>query len=211
MLLILSISPYSIYSANKNGRFCKNIGPNTMTSVSLSWTLLALASSVFASLLNFALSWFFIFRHKSFEVQTANLEKRKKELEEAKAVQTDDGDKKQQKKIKRIEDEINNISTQITTKTFRFTMVLNILLFVINRTLKAVFEGVVVAKIPFAPFGLLTKITHSGLETDDISDANYQFIYWIGTTIFKDALNRFFGYSMPAMTMPNRLKSPHQD
>ena len=38
-------------------------------------------------------------------------------------------------------------------------------------------KGIVVAKLPFSPFSLLTSLTHRGLIGEDMTDCAYIFIY----------------------------------
>ena len=171
-------------------------------------SLLALFSSFFASVLNVGLSWFFIFRHKSFDEQMTNLDKKKAELKELKLIIEEDieNEKKYQKKLKRLESDVNTMSTALSTKTIKYNLFLNVLIFIINKLIKSAFDGIVVSRIPFQPWNLITKITHAGLETDDLCDGNFQFVYWLGTLFFKDAMNRYFGFIMPQMTLPNKYK-----
>ena len=166
---------------------------------------LALLSSIGASVLNVFLSWFFIFRHKSFDDMNKSLEKKKSDLAELKkTVENDEkNEKRLQKRFKKLEQEVNSLQSALTQKTVYSSLFLNIFLFQFNRLIKATFDGKIIAKIPFEPFSLVTKITHSGLDSDDMTDGNFQVVYWLGTTLFKDVLMRWFGFIMPSMKMPN--------
>jgi hypothetical protein len=154
--------------------------------------------------LNVFLSWLLLFKSEAFRQQSSSLEKKNRTLEDFKSKEAEEHDKAIEKKIKRLEDEIQNLTKDLSMKNMRYQIVSGLLLLVLNRLLKSPFDGVVVAKIPFQPFGLVGGLTHRGIESEDLTDANFQFVYWLGSLLFRDILNRAFGFQMPQLKMFNQ-------
>ena len=88
-----------------------------------------------------------------------------------------------------------------------------LVLFGFSRAFRSMFEGKVCIKIPFKPWGIITKISHGGLDTDDMSDGSYMFVYWLSNMFFKECLNRVFGFVLPSSgmnAMQERLQQAQQ-
>ena len=161
----------------------------------------AFFASLLAALLNALISWLLLFRSESFREQIANLEKKRKQLEELREKNDDEKDRTTAKRIKRLEDDIGVITKEVTGKNLRFNVVSGLFLFVMNRVFRSAFEGIIVARIPFEPFGFVTRITHAGIENEDMRDASFQFVYWLGSLLFRDVLNKLFGFEVPQLGM----------
>ncbi|KAM1057608.1 hypothetical protein ACFX13_031630 [Malus domestica] len=71
------------------------------------------------------------------------------------------------KKIGRIENRLKESSGDLSLFKFKSSVVIALVLFVILGLLSSMFEGKIVAKLPFKPFGLVMKMTHRGLQGED--------------------------------------------
>jgi hypothetical protein len=170
--------------------------------------LLALLCSFGASALNVFLSWLLLFRSAAVRLQISSLEKRQKALEDLKSKGEDESDKTHAKKIKKTEEDISVTTRELKGKNLKYTIVSGVLLLVLNRLMRSGFDGVVVAKLPFEPFPLLTRMTHSSLETEDLRDGSFQVVYWLGTLLFRDIFNRSFGFQLPHLNLGQAFKMP---
>jgi hypothetical protein len=169
--------------------------------------ILALLTAFSASGLNVFLSWLLLFRSAEFRRQANELEKKRKTIGDLKGKDDGSTDPATTKKIKRLEESCTALTKDLGAKNMRYTLVSGALLFVLNRLIRAQFDGIVVARIPFEPFSILQKVTHSGLETQDGRDGNFQFVYWLGTLLFRDALMRWFGFQIPQISLSDRMTS----
>jgi hypothetical protein len=167
--------------------------------------LLAFGTALFASSLNVFLSWLLLFRSAEFRRQAAELEKKQKAVEELKSKDQDASDQAAAKKTKRLENDIAALTKELTSKNMKYTVISGGLLFLLNRIVRGYFDGVIVARIPFEPFSLLQKITHAGIENQEGRDGNFQFVYWLGTLLFRDALMRWFGFQMPQLGLAQQM------
>lgn len=162
-------------------------------------SFIALGSALLASVINVLLGYLLVFRNATFQSLNESLTKNKKKLEELDEKEEDN--EKTAKKRKRIQDTIDSCSKRIQAISIRYTLVSNGLLYVMNRMIRSQFNGKVMARIPFVPFKLVTYMTHSGIENEDLQDGNFQFIYWLGTVLFKEVLNKWFGFQMPQLSL----------
>jgi Integral membrane protein EMC3/TMCO1-like len=65
-------------------------------------------------------------------------------------------------------------------------------------TLKASYDSVVLARLPFMPFSFITGITHRNLPGDDMRDAGILFIYALCSLAIKPNLQKLLGHEMPS-------------
>jgi hypothetical protein len=59
------------------------------------------------------------------------------------------------------------------------------------RLLSAHYKGVVMAKLPFEPFSITRRLTHSGLEGEDWSQCGFHFIYVLGSMAVRGMCMKF--------------------
>jgi len=55
------------------------------------------------------------------------------------------------------------------------------------------FQGLIVAKLPFEPFGLIQGITHRNIEGTDFTDCAYLFVYILSTFVIRNNIKKIFG------------------
>jgi hypothetical protein len=167
--------------------------------------LFSLGGAVAASVINLFLSWLLLFRSATFRANVAYLEKMKRQAEDLRADAEMD-EKARAKKIKRLDDDIAVKSRELTMKNLRYHLISGVFVFVFNRVLRSFFQGVTVARLPFEPIALLARITHGGIETEDSRDGGFQFVYWLGTLLFRDVLTKWFGFQMPQLNLADAMK-----
>jgi hypothetical protein len=165
----------------------------------------SLGSAISASLVNLFLAWLLLFRSAAFRAEVASLEKAKHQKEELRR-EGDPDEKTRAKKIKRVDDNISEISKRLTMKNMRYNLLSVVFLFIFNRLLRSFFQGTIVARLPFEPISFLTRVTHRGIETEDLRDGNFEFVYWLGTLLFRDLLTKWFGFQLPQLNFTDAMK-----
>lgn len=101
----------------------------------------------------------------------SQIEKTYEEIEKLKR------DGKDFKKCQRLEKEMKRDNTLLAGMKLYSMIFLSIIMYVVYQMLRNYYKGVIVAKLPFVPFSLLTKMTHAGLETTDMTDCSMVSIY----------------------------------
>ena len=163
-------------------------------------SLLSLVSVFSVVCIDIAINWFLLYRRQSYKDLTSALKKKQSQLEEL-SEKEDDDNKGTQKKIKRLNDEIAALSKSISSESFKVRMLSMAILIISNKTISPYFAGKICARLPFVPFGFITNFTHSGIETEDLRDANYQLFYWLGSMMLRDIINKFLGVEPPNLNM----------
>lgn len=128
-----------------------------------------------STVLNELINWLLVYRTRSWTRMVEEIEKANRKLETVKQTSTSG---KKDKKVKALEQNVQSSSRDLgalRSKTYMITGVLMILtLSLVNRK----FNGVVVAKLPFEPPGLVQKLSHRGFEAGvALTDCAAMFVY----------------------------------
>lgn len=168
--------------------------------------VLAMGVAFFSSSLSTFINWFLCYRTEKFQSESALIERKQEELKQLRSRDDDDGNERRiQKKIKHLEDEIALFSRNVSMMSMKSNMITMFCTLVINQLMKSYFMNCVVCKIPFEPFSLVTSMSHRGLETEDMTDGSYTFVYWLSTLVFRDVINKWFGFKSPSLAMPSNF------
>ena len=68
--------------------------------------------------------------------------------------------------------------------------------------LKASYEGIVLARLPFAPLGIVHGLSHRGLSGNDPADCGMIFIYALCSMCLKPNLQKALGHTPPKTAIP---------
>lgn len=105
--------------------------------------------------------------------------------------------KSKTKKIDRVESSLKESSRDLSMFKFKSGAVVALVLFVVFGLLNSLFEGKVVAKLPFKPIGIVRKMSHRGLQGDDPTDCSMAFLYLLCSISIRTNLQKFLGFSPP--------------
>ena len=67
------------------------------------------------------------------------------------------------------------------------------------------FQGVVVAKLPFEPFGFVQGITHRNLPGNDTTDCSMIFMYILTNLMIRPIMQKILGFDGPRGTQQNSM------
>ncbi|KAJ0088286.1 hypothetical protein Patl1_32924 [Pistacia atlantica] len=145
------------------------------------------------------ISWLLIYRTNSYKSLKSSIDKASKKLE---TMKTDNPTKislkkSKTKKIDRVETSLKESSRDLSLFKFKSGAVVALVLFVVFGLLNSLFEGKVVAKLPFKPFGIVMKMSHRGLVGDDATDCSMAFLYFLCSISIRTNLQKFLGFSPP--------------
>eukprot|EP00731_Ephydatia_muelleri_P024853 Em0016g1124a len=57
-----------------------------------------------------------------------------------------------------------------------------------------IFDGRVVAKLPFEPFGIVQSVSHRNLMGKDITDCSFLFLYILCTMSIRENVQKLLGF-----------------
>ncbi|KAG9459839.1 hypothetical protein H6P81_004347 [Aristolochia fimbriata] len=137
---------------------------STLSSFRYSDSLVIVGMSTSAAILCEAIAWLIVYRTSSYKSLRSSIDKAAKKLETMKSPSSQIPKKSSKtKKIDRVETSLKESSRDLSLAKFKSGAVVAVVLFVVFGFLNSLFEGKVVAKLPFAPVGFVQKMSHRGL------------------------------------------------
>ncbi|OAY40639.1 calcium load-activated calcium channel-like [Manihot esculenta] len=172
--------------------------PQFLSSFKYSDSLTVVAISICTAVVCEAISWILIYRTNSYKSLKSSIDKASKKLETMKTETAKVTIKKSKtKKIDRVETSLKESSRDLSLFKFKSGAVVALVLFIVFGLLNSLFEGKVVAKLPFKPIGIVMKMSHRGLQGDDATDCSMAFLYFLCSISIRTNLQKFLGFSPP--------------
>lgn len=170
--------------------------------------LTILAISVGTAALCELISWLLIYRTPTYKSLRSSIDKASKKLDSMKssnpsiapsnpAVPLPTAKKHKSKKIDRVESSLKESTRDLSLSKFKSGAVVAVVLFVVFGLLNSMFEGRVVAKLPFSPVSLVQKMSHRGIPGGDPTDCSMAFLYFLCSISIRTNLQKFLGFSPP--------------
>ncbi|CAL9100265.1 unnamed protein product [Musa textilis] len=173
-------------------------------------SLVVVGISVCTAFLCEAISWLLIYRTSTYKSLRSSIDKASKKLDTMKSTSTSSSSKKpssssslasssssRAKKMDRVETSLKDATRELSLSKFKSGAVVAAVLFVVFGLLNSLFEGRVVAKLPFAPIPLVLKMSHRGLPGTDPTDCSMVFLYFLCSISIRTNLQKFLGFAPP--------------
>uniref|UniRef100_A0A2P2NYB0 Calcium load-activated calcium channel n=1 Tax=Rhizophora mucronata TaxID=61149 RepID=A0A2P2NYB0_RHIMU len=173
--------------------------PQLLASFKYSDSLTVVGISVCTAVICEAISWILIYRTNSYKCLKSSIDKASKKLETMKTETTKitTNKKSKTKKMDRVETSLKESNRDLSLFKFKSGAVVALVLFIVFGLLNSLFEGKVVAKLPFKPIGFVMKMSHRGLQGDDPTDCSMAFLYLLCSISIRTNLQKFLGFSPP--------------
>eukprot|EP00008_Paramoeba_atlantica_P004422 CAMPEP_0201486084 /NCGR_PEP_ID=MMETSP0151_2-20130828/10149_1 /ASSEMBLY_ACC=CAM_ASM_000257 /TAXON_ID=200890 /ORGANISM="Paramoeba atlantica, Strain 621/1 / CCAP 1560/9" /LENGTH=152 /DNA_ID=CAMNT_0047870519 /DNA_START=80 /DNA_END=535 /DNA_ORIENTATION=- len=130
--------------------------------------------SIFNALMVEFISWVLIYNTEDYQRQKQVISRLEKKVESKKTKPATKGKGKQ---IDRFEDSIKNANQSLFMASMKSKAVVTVSLVLLYAVLNSVFDGVVVAKLPFEPVWLFQKLSHRNLLGTDMTDCSFTFFF----------------------------------
>ncbi|XP_058078874.1 uncharacterized protein LOC131227161 [Magnolia sinica] len=181
-------SPSAIFSS---------IIPSIPSKYSDSLTILTI--SILTAIITEAISYILIYRTTSYKSLRSSILKSSKKLDLIKTPPSNPSKKAhgKSKKIDRIETALKESTRDLSLSKFKSGAVVALVLFAVFGFLNSLFEGKVVAKLPFRPAAIIQKMSHRGLAGDDPTDCSMAFLYFLCSISIRTNLQKFLGFTPP--------------
>lgn len=179
--------------------------------------LSVVAAGIFVSVLSQFIEWLFVLRTEDYKTKMAKIESLQERIKalEVKMLPQVGGDvieesskkamarlARTEKQISDLQTEVQNVNLSLQGKKFLLGFVnMGLMIFMFTR-LSAIFADVVVAKLPFEPWGFVQGISHRGLSGDDITDCSYLFVYVMVNMSFRPTMSKLLGIKQQANQNP---------
>ena len=137
--------------------------------------------SLFASVITSFVEWYTIHKTDEHKALKEEVEEEEKQLEKEKKK----ANKRSAETIKRLEKSITETKAKMGVMGMKSMIFSSVFMLVAFSYLNSTFDGVVVARLPFEPFSLVTMLTQRGLTGARITECSFLFIYALASMIFK--------------------------
>lgn len=152
--------------------------------------------AIFTNLFSEFLTWMFIYRTKNYKITKKKIDLLNKKIENNK--ENIKGHSKQiDKRVKAQENDLKILNFEMMkTKMISMFMIGLFTVFFIS-LFNGLFQGIVVAKLPFIPFRLLSSMTHRGILSNDYTDCSFTFLYVLCNVSFRPIIQKILGFAPP--------------
>ena len=168
----------------------------TKNFIDIADSLKIIALAIFTNLFAEFLTWLFIYRTKQYKENKKQMDIKSKKLEINKE-STKVKNKQLDKKIKQQENEIKLLGYEMMKIKFISMAIIGLFTFFFISLFSGLFQGIVVAKIPFVPFKLLRKLSHRGILSNDYTDCSFIFLYVLCNVSFRPIIQKMLGFAPP--------------
>ncbi|VDM08377.1 unnamed protein product [Wuchereria bancrofti] len=134
------------------------------------------------------------------------MERKTKKLERKKET-TAEADRTAKRKIDREEERLKATNRDMSMFKMKSMLAIGFAFTALLSTFSSIFEGRVVAKLPFTPISWIQGFSHRNLIGDDYTDCSFIFLYILCTMTLRQNLQKMLGFA-PSRAM-NRQSQPN--
>ncbi|ESP04774.1 hypothetical protein LOTGIDRAFT_211578 [Lottia gigantea] len=152
--------------------------------------VLIVAISICTALLGEGLTWVLVYRTEKYKKLKAEVEKQSKKLEKQKETGADVANKK---KYERQEEKLKTNNRDLSFVKMKSMFAIGFAFTALLSMFNSIFDGRVVAKLPFTPISLLQNISHRNLGGEDYTDCSFIFLYILCTMSVRQNIQKLLG------------------
>lgn len=156
-------------------------------------TLLIVTVSLCTALLGEALTWLLVYRSEKYRKLKAEVERQSKRLERKKGGLSDTADQQQKKKIGREEERLKVNSRELSMVKMKSMMVIGFTFTALLSVFSSIFDGQVVAQLPFEPFAFIRGLSHRNLPGNNNRHCSFIFLYVLCTMCIRQNVQKMLG------------------
>ncbi|XP_046997563.1 calcium load-activated calcium channel [Schistocerca americana] len=158
-------------------------------------TLLILFISVCTALLGEGLTWLMVYRTEKYQKLKAEVERQSKRLEKRKEAHGDSFDKQHKKKIEREEEKLKNNNRDLSLVKMKSVFAIGFAFTALLSMFNSIFDGRVVARLPFVPISWIQGLSHRNLPGDDYTECSFIFLYILCTMSIRQNIQKLLGFA----------------
>ncbi|CAH1787606.1 unnamed protein product, partial [Owenia fusiformis] len=162
----------------------------------LSDTLLIVFISICTALLGEGMTWLLVYRTEKYQKLKMEVEKQSKKLEKQKESGGDNpNDKVKKKKIERQEERLKANNRDLSLVKMKSMFAIGFAFTALLGMFNSIFDGRVVAKLPFVPISWLQNISHRNLLGEDYTHCSFIFLYILCTMSIRQNIQKMLGFA----------------
>ncbi|KAK6313826.1 hypothetical protein J4Q44_G00152850 [Coregonus suidteri] len=156
-------------------------------------TILIVFISVCTALLAEGITWVLVYRTAKYKSLKAEVEKQSKKLEKKKETITESAGRQQKKKIERQEEKLKNNNRDLSMVRMKSMFAIGFCFTALMGMFNSIFDGRVVAKLPFVPLSYIQGLSHRNLLGEDFTDCSFIFLYILCTMSIRQNIQKMLG------------------
>jgi len=158
-------------------------------------TLLIVFISICTAFLGEGLTWLLVYRTEKFQKLKGEVEKQSKKLERRKETHGDSLDKQHKKKIERDEEKLKNNNRDLSLVKMKSMFATGFAFTALLSMFNTIFDGRVVARLPFLPISWIQGLSHRNLPGEDYTECSFIFLYILCTMSIRQNIQKLLGFS----------------
>ncbi|KAK7094792.1 calcium load-activated calcium channel-like [Littorina saxatilis] len=158
----------------------------------LSDCILIVFISICTALLGEGLTWVMVYRTEKYQKLKAEVEKQSKKLEKQKEA-GENADRNAKKKLERQEEKLKSNSRDLSLVKMKSMFAIGFAFTALLSMFNTIFDGRVVANLPFTPISLMQGISHRNLPGDDYTHCSFIFLYILCTMSIRQNIQKMLG------------------
>ncbi|XP_046482480.1 calcium load-activated calcium channel isoform X1 [Neodiprion pinetum] len=117
------------------------------------------------------------------------------EIEKRKEAHGDSLDKQQKKKIEREEERLKNNNRDLSLVKMKSMFAIGFAFTALLSMFNSIFDGRVVARLPFTPISWIQGLSHRNLPGDDYMECSFIFLYILCTMSIRQNIQKLLGFA----------------
>lgn len=158
-------------------------------------SLLIVFISICTAFLGEGLTWILVYRTEKYQKLKVEVERQSKKLEKRKEAHGDSLDKQHKKKIEREEERLKNNNRDLSLVKMKSMFAIGFAFTALLSMFNSIFDGRVVAKLPFHPISWIQGLSHRNLPGDDYTDCSFIFLYILCTMSIRQNIQKLLGFA----------------
>ena len=159
-------------------------------------SLLILVISICTAFLGEGLTWLLVYRTEKYQKLKLDVERQTKKLEKKKEAHGDATlDRTQKRKMEREEERLKSTNRDLMLVKMKSMMAIGFVFTSLLSMFNSIFDGKVVAKLPFTPFSWIQGLSHRNLMGSDLTDCSFIFLYILCTMSIRQNIQKALGFA----------------
>ncbi|CAD5234441.1 unnamed protein product [Bursaphelenchus xylophilus] len=151
--------------------------------------------ATFTALLGEGLTYLMVYRSEEYKRLKLLMERKTKRLEKKKEITESAASRTVKKKIEREEERLKTTNRDLSMFRMKSMMAIGLVFTALLSAFSSMFEGRVVAKLPFEPISWVQGLSHRNLVGEDYTDCSFIFLYILCTMSIRQNLQKLLGFS----------------
>ncbi|CAH8646206.1 unnamed protein product [Heterobilharzia americana] len=158
-------------------------------------TLSIICISFFTAFLGEGLTWLFVYRTEKYQKLKAEVDKQSKRLEKQRDVTEAAIDRTAKKRLEKQEERFKNINRELSLVKMKSMFAIGLIFTSLFNVFSSIFDGRVVAKLPFVPLSWIQGLSHRNLPGNDFTDGSFVFVYILCTMSIRQNVQKILGFA----------------